>query len=193
MALSKEERKMQKEIKRRGKIIYKHRKYSYTNWLLRLEYSLFGWIYAGNEIDEIDDGYSGTVSDSGHVSIRHNSHIVKYAYFCRPAAYPNNILFTLTAFFSRIFSAIRVWMISLLPLAAAAVGLSFLAGQDTGVEVLKWVGIAYGIIVGGSIALALLGFLWRKVFRLDQKCDELMEEAGYVAWGDNKEDYKDQF
>lgn len=193
MALSKEERKMQKEINRRGKIEYKHRRYTYANWLLKLEYSLFGYVYAGNEINEIDDGYSGSVSDSGHVTIRHNSHIVKYAYFCRPKAYPKNFLFTLTAFFSRIFSQLRVWAISALPVVAVICGLIFLAGTDTGLQVLTGVGIAYAVIVFGSILIALLGFLWRKVFRLDDKCDQLMEEAGYVAWGDNKEDYKDQF
>ena len=193
MALSKEERRIKKEVERRGKIVYKTRRYNYANWILKLEYSLFGYVYAGNEINEIDDGYSGTVSDSGTVTIRHKSHIVKYAYFARPKCYPSNFLFGLTAFISRILSQIRVITISATPgIVIAAVLLAWLAGE-TGQQVAIGLGIGYVSTIVASILVALLGFLWRKVFRLDEKCDQMMEEAGYVAWGDNKDDYKDQF
>lgn len=193
MAMSKEERKIQKEIDRRGKIDYKVRRYSYANWILKLEYSLFGYVYAGNEINEIDDGYTGTVSDSGRVTIRHNSHIVKYAYFARPRAYPNNFLFGLTAILSRIVSQIRVIAISALPIVTVVCVLLAIFAKESGVQVCIITGCSYIGIIVLSILLGLLGLLWRKVFRMDEKCDELMEEAGYVAWGDNKDSYKDQF
>ena len=46
----------------------------------------------------------------------------------------------------------------------------------------------YASLIGTSLVLAGLGYLWRKVFKLSEKTDEYYEENGYKAWSEYEDE-----
>ena len=177
--------KQERNRKKKGDLVLRGIKYSYAAPIIKLEKRLFGWHYEGKEKETIDDGYEATVHESGRVSVRHKIRIIKYAWFSRPKVWPKNILFVLTEILSGIVSFFRRLLISFVPLVAIL--LIILAATGNGPEFVKIVLIVYASLIGGSIVLALFGLLWKKVFKLEDKCDQILLDNGFATWSENEE------
>lgn len=174
----------EKEAKLASKIDIRYRKYTYANFILRMEYRSFGWAYCGNDIEEVDDGYETTVYDN-YATTRHKSHIVKYACFKRPRSYQKNFLFSLLELLSSIFSRLRVLAISFIWIAIGICVLVNCGGEEASINTTYTVvGIIYGVLIFGSILIAILGSVTRNVCKLDEKTDEFNAKYGYQGQTD---------
>lgn len=179
----------ERERKKKGDLAIKGIKYSYAAPIIKFERRMFGWHYEGKQRDTIDQGYEATVYDSGHVSVRHKVKIIKTVWFSRPKVWPKNVLFVITEILSKIFSFFRRIVVSFFPVPII-IGIILLAsgaGEDAFKTFLLIVLPIYGGLIFGSIILALLGFLWRKVFKLEDKCDQILLDNGYATWSENEE------
>lgn len=162
-------------------IITKQRNYTFGPQIIKLEKKCFDWRCKGRDSTVVDDGYEATDYGS-YVRVKHKTHIIKSIYFSRPADYKKNILFSLTELLSNIVSFFRVLALNLIVFAIVAIIIFGVLMDNTKViEVI--VGI-YASLIGTSLVLAGLGYLWRKVFRLSEKTDEYYEENGYKAWSE---------
>ncbi len=47
--------------------------------------------------------------------------------------------------------------------------------------------ITYGVVFVGSFLFAGLGLLWKKLFKLEEKTDEILTENGYDVWSANED------
>ncbi|MCM1546160.1 MAG: hypothetical protein NC033_03895 [Clostridiales bacterium] len=174
-----------------GKLKVVHRKYAYGCPIIKFEKKCFDWVCAGHSVTDVHDGYE--VSGS---SVKRKHHLVKYVYFRRPYDYKKNFLFGLTELLSNIVSFFRVLAFNLIvPVAIIGVVLSFVMTDDPDFIGNFWGAFAgvYGGLTVLSLVLALLGVLWRKLFRLTEKTDEIQEANGYMKWSeyddDNSTDY----
>ena len=172
--------KQEKARQKAGKIISKYRRYTYASFVLKFEYRAFGYCYTGSDRQVVDDGYSAT--DHGdYVTVKHNTHIVKYVNFDRTKAFQKNFLFNLFAFFNFFVSHIRTWVISLLPLVV----ILGIIGIACNMSVLTVLAIAVPL---GLIALSYfngaMAILWRKVFKLDERTNAKLNELGWESWDD---------
>lgn len=158
------------------------RVYSLGPQILKLEKKCFGWHCEGREKEVVDDGYTATDHGS-YVSVKHNTKLIKYIYFSRPCDYKKNILFSLLEFISNILSRIRVWAINLIVIAIIVAAIFY----STSPQVTQGIAIIYAALILGSIVVALLGLLVRKVFKLDEKTDQYYAENGYKKWSDYEE------
>lgn len=171
--------------KKAGKLKVKGRKYSYGCQLLKLEKKCFDWVCAGKQVTDVDDGYevSGT-------KLKHKHHIVKTVYFKRPYDYKKNFLFSLTEFLSNIISVLRVIALNLLiPAVIVGLLLAFLVIDPGSIGTM--IGIYFGVyggLIAASLIFAGLGALWRKVFKLTEKTDEIQEANGYLKWSEYEDD-----
>ena len=174
-----------------GKLKVKGRKYAYGCQIIKFEKKCFDWVCAGHTVTDVEDGYE--VTDT---SIRRKHHIVKSVYFRRPYDYKKNFLFSLTEVLSNIISFLRVLMLSLLvPAVIVGVVLAILyRGEDGFIGMLLGI---YGGVYGGLFALSFLfaglGALWRKVFKLTQKTDEIQVANGYRKWSEYEDDNSTEF
>ncbi|MGN0805187.1 MAG: hypothetical protein ACI4MS_07365 [Candidatus Coproplasma sp.] len=166
-----------------GKLKVKRKRYSYGCQIIKFEKKCFDWVCAGKEVTDVDDGFEV----SGN-TVKHKHHIVKSIYFKRPYDYKKNFLFGLTEFLSNIVSFLRVTLINILPFAVIAtiVGI-FLAKEALGMILGIVLGV-YGGVFALSFILAGLGYLWRKVFKLTEKTDEIQESNGYLKWSEYEDD-----
>ena len=168
----------------KGKLKVRGRKYTFGCQFIKFEKRCFDWVCAGHEVTDVDDGYEVT-----ETRIKHKHHIVKTVWFKRPYDYKKNFLFGLTEFFSNIFSFFRVLALNLLiPAVIVAVIVGFVTGGDA-IPLMAYIyGGVYGGTIGGSLLFALLGLMWRKVFKLREKTDEIQLAAGYQRWSDYDDD-----
>ena len=170
-------------MSKKGKLKVKGRKYAFGCQILKFEKKCFDWVCAGSVVTDVDDGYE--VTDT---KIRHNHHIVKHIYFKRPYDYAKNFLFSFTEFLSNIVSFFRVFALNLLiPAVIVAVVVLVLASEYAGTLIGIYAGV-YGGLIALSLILAGLGSLWRKIFKLREKTDEIQVENGYAAWSDYEDD-----
>ncbi len=174
---SNEERRQQvkeeKARKKKGDLKVKAIKYALGCQIIKFEKRCFGWHYVGHTVD---DDVSYEVTDSGKVKKNHK--IIKYAYFNRPRVWKNNFLFGLTETLSNIFSFCRRLMINLI-----IVGIALAVIPSTRIGTL----ITYGVVFVGSFLFAGLGLLWKKLFKLEEKTDEILTESGYDVWSANED------
>jgi len=175
--------KQERNRQKKGDLKSKAVKYSYAAFIIKFEKRMFGWHYEGKERETIDQGYEATVHDSGRVTVRHKVKVVKYAWFTRPKVWPKNPLFMITEILSGIVSFFRRIAISLSPIAII-IGIIMMSNSPEIVGILAGV---YGGLIGGSIVLALLGLLWKKVFKLEDKCDQILLDNGFATWSENEE------
>ena len=157
------------------------RYYGFCHPLMTMEYRCFGYRKGENESEEVDDGYSGTATDHGdsiHYTIQHDSHIVKYACFKRHAEYAQNPLFWLFELLMKIISVLRVTFAKFLILGYIVLAILGWHESPVGQYVL------YGTIAlyAASIVIPILGFIIRKIFRLDQETDDICMENGWKRW-----------
>lgn len=177
--------------KKVGKLKVKCRKYSFGCQIIRFEKKCFDWVCAGSTVTDVDDGYE--ITDT---SIRHKHHIVKRIYFKRPYDYQKNFLFKLTEFLSNIISRLRVLALNLL-IPAVIVGIILaVLNIDNSAFVGKLIGIyigVYGGLIAASFIFAGLGVLWRKVFKLTEKTDEIQEVNGFMKWSSYEDDNSTEY
>lgn len=143
-------------------------------WLLKLEKKAFGWHFWSTQ-NEHEYGYEISSDGlSGHTTHK----VIQWLEFRRPEPFTKNFLFKLTESFSKIFSFIRRIFIPIgLPLLIIALigGLlctyAFDASEigDIFLIVAKWMAIGFGISIAGTFLFVGLGFLWRRVFKIDEK------------------------
>lgn len=171
-----------------GKLKVKSRRYAYGSQIIQLEKRCFDWVCAGESVTDVDDGY--TISET---SIKHKHHIVKRIYFKRPPDYKKNFLFGLTEFLSNIVSFFRVLALNLL-VPAVIVGVVLMIFQENmiGTIIGIYAGV-YGGLIGASLILAGLGALWRKVFKLTEKTDEIQKANGFMPWSEYEDDHSTEY
>ena len=175
-------------MSKKGKLKVKGRKYAFGCQILRLEKKCFDWVCAGSVVTDVDDGYE--VTDT---QIRHKHHIVKSIYFNRPYDYAKNFLFALTEFLSNIVSFFRVLVLNLLiPAVIVGIILMVLTPEKVGMIIGIYAGV-YGGLIALSLLLAGLGYLWRKVFKLREKTDQIQFANGYAAWSDYDDDNSTEY
>ena len=147
-------------------------------WLLKLEKKAFGWHFWSTH-NEHEYGYEiSSDGTSGHTTHK----IIQWMEFRRPEPFTRNFLFKLTEFFSKIFSFIRrifipiglpLLIISLVGGLLCTYAFDFAGFGELFLNIAKWMAIGFAISIAGTLLFAGLGFLWRKVFRIDEKLKEL--------------------
>lgn len=172
---AKEEKKRQKK----GTIKIKGIRYVYGCQILKFEKHCFGYHYEGNEVE---DDVSYQVTDSGHIKKNHN--ITKWAYFSRPKVWKKNFLFGLTELLSKFVSWVGRVIIGFFPFAIIAGVICIIADASKAAII---IGAIYAGVIALRFALAGLGFLWKKVFKLEEKTDKILLENGYAIWDENEE------
>ena len=177
--------------KKVGKLKVKGKKYAYGCQILKFEKKCFDWVCAGKAVTDVDDGYEITST-----KIKHKHHIVKSVYFKRPYDYKKNFLFKLTEFLSNIISFFRVLALNLL-IPAVIIGIVLaVVNSDTDGFIGKLIGIyagIYGGLIVASLLFAGLGALWRKVFKLTEKTDEIQEANGFLKWSEYEDDNSTEY
>ena len=156
------------------------KKYAYGAPIIKFEKKCFDWHCIGREKETVDDGYEVTET-STHYKVRHKSHIVKTIWFERPACYKKNFLFVLTEILSNIVSFFRVLALNLI-VPAIIVCIIIMAGGDEGSKAVTAIALVYAGLIGLSLILGGLGYLWKKVFKLTEKNDQYLAENGYEEW-----------
>lgn len=174
-----EELKAEKSRKKKGDLKIKAIRYAFGCQIIKFEKRCFGWHYVGHTVD---DDVSYQVTDDGKVKKNHK--IIKYAYFARPKVWKTNFLFGLTETISKILSFIRRILINAIIIGLALFIIGLCIG-NTGLAL--GVGLAYGISIFGSLGFAGLGVLWKKVFKLEEKTDEILDANGFDVWAANED------
>lgn len=173
---------------KKDKLKIKNKKYAYGCQIIKFEKKCFDWICMGKEVTDVDDGYE--VTDT---AVKHKHHIVKSIYFGRPRDYKKNFLFSLTEMLSNIVSFFRVLALNLL-IPAVIVGaiLMFFNSESIGMIIGIYAGV-YGGLIALSLLFAGLGALWRKVFKLTQKTDEIQVKNGYKPWSEYEDNESTEY
>lgn len=146
-------------------------------WLLRLERKAFGWHYWSLTTE---DEQSLAIDDNGaHI----NHKYIKWLEFRRCSPYSANILFVLLELIDRIISCIRrICCPFVIPAAVVSIILALAVpeAKDTVLNIDMYIAIAYfGVLMGGTLAVSLLGFLTRKLFCIESRLSKKLIEAGY--------------
>lgn len=191
------ERKAERKRKKIGQVNISSVKYTLAPPIIKFEKQCFGWHYRGNDISEIYDGEEIEIGDFreqngkyyANATRKEKKKVLKYVYFARPKCWVKNPLFMLVELLSNIVSFFRRLAISLwyFPVAAIVI-IAFLSKGKTGAGEGKFFGIiiaVYAILIIGSLVLAGLGYLLKKVFRLEEATDEILLENGYDIWASN--------
>lgn len=63
---------------------------------------------------------------------------------------------------------------------AIIAAIAFIATDSANVALI--IGGVYAGLIAASYLLALLGLLWKKVFKLTEKTDAFLEQNGYEKW-----------
>lgn len=171
-----------------GKLKVKGRKYTYGSQILRFEKHCFDWVCAGEVIADVEDGYEVTER-----SIKRKHHIVKTMYFKRPHDYQQNILFKLTEILSNIVSFFRVLALNLLVPAVIIGAIVMFFNNDMIGTIIGIFSGVYGGLIAASLLLAGLGLLWRKVFKLTEKTDEIQVKNGFMEWSKYEDDLSAEY
>lgn len=174
-----------------NRTIYRARKYQgIAHPIMTFEYHCFGYRKGGHDRQVIDDGTETEVvldfdAGTANSTTKHKSHIEKTAYFVRHEEYPKNILFSLLEFVMTIISVIRVLIGKWLIVGYAACSAEIIDGIGGYAPVIGgWILMLYG----ASLLVPIAGLIVRKVFKLDEKMDEVCEENNWKKWSQ----YRDQ-
>ena len=175
-------------MSKKGKLKVKSRKYTFGCLLLKFEKKCFDWVVAGSVVTNVDDGYEITGR-----KIKHKRHLVKTIYFSRPYDYATNFLFGLTEFLSNIVSILRVFALNLLIPAIIGGIIALVAVPDSVPMIIGIFAGIYGGLIALSLVLAGLGYLWRKIFNLREKTDQIQVANGFAPWSDYEDDNSTQY
>lgn len=137
----------------------------------------FGWrdegYETGSEVTGID-------YDSGKIQKK----AFKEMTFTRPDPYTDNFLFKFVELLSKIVGFFRRIALSLAPIVVIGLIIALALGvfgddpAATGNVILTVIGIYVGLI-GGSFLLDILGRIMKKSFKIEEKLEAAMTEAGY--------------
>lgn len=177
-----QEIKAEKARQKKGNLKVKAIKYTYGCPIIKFEKRCFGWHYIGHTVDE-DVSYD-VVSTNYGAKVRKNTKIIKYAYFNRPKVWKKNFLFGLTEFIANFLSFFRRILIGLLPIQVIIALILAFTGSVTGAVVIGLVNVA---LIAAGFAFAGLGLLWKKVFKLEEKTDEVLTANGFDVWSANED------
>ena len=165
----------------------------YFGWfhpLLTWEHHCFGYRKDGDESSTVSDGYKTEVSVSSDSITSYSSektHVERYAYFMRHEEYPKNILFVLLEFLMTIVSVARVFLGKYLIIGYFLLVFTF---PEFGFEKIgTYLGQAALIIYIGSFVIPILGFTVRKLFKLDERMDDVCDENGWQRWSEYEDSY----
>jgi len=164
----------------------KGKNYTWGPQIIKLEKKCFGWHCEGREQKEVDDGYEATDHGS-YISVKHKTKLIKTIYFSRPTDYKKNFLFSLLELISNIISFFRVWALNIILIPIIICVIAALGEANSADGFIKIIAIIYGSLILGSIVVALLGLLVRRVFKLDQKTDDYYQANGYQKWTEYEE------
>lgn len=153
------------------------------NWLLKIERKAFGWNFEESRTEE-----DGLDIDWERGKVRQKYCTVLE--FRRKAPYSHNFFFCLTEFFSRILSFIRRFIaLFIVPLIIIGLilGVVTMVACENAAETSQMlftttgaVAAAYvGALVIPSLILAGIGFMWRKIFKIDERLIESLRMHGY--------------
>ena len=87
----------------------------------------------------------------------------------------------MTEILSNIVSFFRVLALNLI-VPAIIVCIIIMAGGDEGSKAVTAIALVYAGLIGLSLILGGLGYLWKKVFKLTEKTDQYLAENGYEEW-----------
>lgn len=165
----------------------KQRVFMFDGWLMDIERKAFGW----RKTDDREETHY-SIEDA---KTRH----YKFHCYWRVKPYSNNPLFVLTELISTILYFIRaIARYLVVPLVALGIVIWILGstGCLTANEAeIGWqfaIGVLAVYVVGliiPTLIIAGFGFLWRKVFRIDEKLDEKLDANGYAPAEDWDSDY----
>ena len=144
----------------------------WEGWLTKLQKKAFGW--------EFSEGYSETEHgiDSNW---NHTETTTHYYVFKRFSPYTGNILFNLAEMISNLICFLRRLVgVLFLPGLVVTFILAFL-GMDT-----STIGVVGGTVIAApflaillGLAAAIVGGVLKKIFRIEEKLQDEMEENGY--------------
>lgn len=148
----------------------------FDEWITKLEMRAFGWVYRGVDVTYFDS-YDVTIDwDAGTGSATQRSRADNT--FKRIEPYSYNIVFNILEILMSIQSWIRRKLIALFFGLVLIGGVIGIITQDYAV-IGAGVGIVAFIYVP-SLFYVVAGFLTRKLFRLDEKLKERLEDNGYA-------------
>lgn len=174
-----EEIKKEKARKKKGDLKVKAIRYVLGCQIIKFEKRMFGWHYTGHTVD---DDVSYEITDSGKIKANHK--IIKYAYFNRPKVWKKNFLFSFTEFLSNFVSFFRKVYLNLIVVMIILMVIGFMQEEKTMGIVVLCIGLG---LIALSFLLAGLGGLWKKVFKLEEKTDEILTANGYDVWSANED------
>ncbi|MDE6690345.1 MAG: hypothetical protein K2K04_00085 [Clostridia bacterium] len=155
--------------------------FPFDEWITKLEMLAFGWADRDHFIDYSDE-YSVTIDwEKSTANISRKFKV--YAVFKRIQPYSGNFLFKLLEILMSVQSWIRrklillFWFIDVLLLGIGALFLFNGAGMNEYI-ILGLVVLAFVYLP--SLIIAALGFLTRKIFRLDELLKDELEKNGYM-------------
>ncbi len=145
-----------------------------------IQFKALGYRTCGKSATEVDDGYEAERNNDGELTgLKHKSHIEKYAYYQRHEEYPSNILLGLVAVFLFIIRYIRRLAILAIPIT---LGLTMLG--DAFFPAFEFAGYAYILSWVGTIIFMVLAIILRKVFRMDERMDEICVNSGWQRYSE---------
>lgn len=176
----------EKNRQKKGELAYRSVKYSFGCPIVKLENRVFGWHYEGKDVKQYNAGYEVNAFGTG---LRRKIKIIKTAYFSRPKVWSSNFLTTLTETVSRIVSWFRRVALTFFWLPILIwMGMQFCGTSSATIDSFKTTVFAiYAGLIIASFVLIGLGFLWQKVFKLREKCDQELEKNGFIAWSETDE------
>ncbi|MDE7330020.1 MAG: hypothetical protein K2N30_02830 [Clostridia bacterium] len=155
--------------------------YPFDKWITCLEMRAFGWQCKGDKTDWYDEYFIDIDWDTGRGSV--SQKFKSYTRFVRVKPYSGNVLFNMVEFLMKIQSWIRRKLIILfwaIDFLLFAIGALFLFGNGEFNEYLALGIYVFLFVYAPSLVYAVLGFLIRKIFRLESKLKDALEYNGYA-------------
>ena len=152
--------------------------FGFTHPLMTWEYHCFGYRKAGH--GSLTTETTTVYLDTG--DIKKDRAVTKYAYFGRHEEYPKNPIFVILELLMSLVSRLRVGFSKLLLIGYIICNMIGELPSSSALPTYLISGFA--ALYGASILIALLGFVVRKAFKLDEKLDEVCEENKWKKWSE---------
>ena len=146
--------------------------FALDKWMTALEMKAFGWHYKGSKTE--DAGYYNVTVDYDRGTATARRAFYTYVEFRRDKPYSRNFFFGLLEFFMNVLSWIRrfliipIWVLSIILIVAGFFGAS--GEKIMGMDTCLFAGILTLVCTYlPSLIFCLLGWGFRKIFRIDEK------------------------
>lgn len=147
-----------------------------------IQFKALGYRTCGKSATEVDDGYEAEKNSDGIITgFKHKSHTEKYAYYRRHEEYPTNILLGLVALILGIIRIIRRLVVVALPVTLGILIFGFEKPIIYAIEAffLSWL---------ITIICMVLAITLRKVFRMDERIDEICVNSGWQRYSEYRDE-----